>query len=214
MERASDLPPDSVASLASVDVEAKRARVEAMTGLLRKQIDVWRSEAIGPAEREEILLLEEQLAGLRGRLTSVSRSPAVRQSGLRTALDEAQAAIPGCLAVAAVDMASGLILEAVSTMKSKRHEALLLDLMGAATADFYRGRVTKMIEEEFSARRGTPWRRYIQDVIAMTDRYVHIALRSRAHPDLVTVLVFSAFADLDTTVAASRLYASKIDRWL
>ncbi len=132
-------------------------------------------------------------------------------SQLDTALQQAIASVPECLAGGYVDIASGMLLS-VRTIDS--HPREVLDLVAAATADLYQGPNVSMIEKLFRQSRGLPPddnAHYFQEIIVNSENLIHLFLRGKLHSDYVLVLVCRRVANLGMALTKARLALPSIE---
>lgn len=132
-------------------------------------------------------------------------------SQLDTALQQAIASVPECLAGGYVDIASGMMLS-VKTIDS--HPRDVLDLVAAATSDLYQGPNVSMIEKLFRQARGLPpddGAHYFQEIIVNSENLIHVFLRGKLHPDYVLVLVCRKSANLGMALTKARLALPSIE---
>jgi hypothetical protein len=132
-------------------------------------------------------------------------------SQLDTAVQQAVAAVPECLAAGYVDISSGMLLS-VKTVDS--HPREVLDLVAAATSDMYQGPNVLMIEKLFRKSRGLPpeeGAHYFQEIIVNSENLIHVFMRGKLHPNYVLVLVCRKTANLGMALTKARLAIPAIE---
>lgn len=126
-------------------------------------------------------------------------------SQLDSAIQQAIASVPECLAAGYVDIASGMLL-GVKTIDS--HPREVLDLVAAATSDLYQGPNVSMIEKLFRQSRGLPpddHAHYFQEIIVNSENLIHVFMRGKLHPEYVLVFVCRRTANLGMALTKARL---------
>ena len=126
-------------------------------------------------------------------------------SQLDSAIQQAIASVPECLAAGYVDIDSGMLL-GVKTIDS--HPREVLDLVAAATSDLYEGPNVLMIEKLFRQARGLPPdsdSHYFQEIIVNSENLIHVFMRGKLHPEYVLVFVCRRTANLGMALTKARL---------
>ena len=132
-------------------------------------------------------------------------------SQLDSAIQQAIASVPECLAAGYVDIASGMLL-GVKTIDS--HPREVLDLVAAATSDLYEGPNVLMIEKLFRQARGLPPdsdSHYFQEIIVNSENLIHVVMRGKRYPSYVMVFVCRRTANLGMALTKARLAMPEIE---
>ncbi len=123
---------------------------------------------------------------------------------LDKALNEAQAAIPECVATGYVDMVSGLLL-GVKTVDSHPNE--VLDLVAAATGDLFQGKNVVEIEKLFDKSRGivnNANTHYFNEIVVFSTNLIHVFIRSKKSPNQAGVFITRGSANVGMVLVKSR----------
>lgn len=129
---------------------------------------------------------------------------------LDSALKEAQASVPECVAVGYVDMATGMLL-GVNTVDS--HPREVIDLVAAATAEMFQGQSVTTIEKMFRKARGQSEDgvHYFNEMIAFSNNLIHVFIRGKTYSDHATVYVVRSSANVGMVLTKSRMAAPKVE---
>lgn len=129
---------------------------------------------------------------------------------LEKALQEAQTAVPECLATGVVDLSSGMLL-GVRTVDS--HPQEVLDMVAAATGDMFQGQNVAAIEEHFKKARGvsSDSHHYFQEIIVNSDNLIHIFQRGKKNENMVMVSVCRVSANLGMVLTRARMALPKVE---
>lgn len=125
-------------------------------------------------------------------------------------LVNAQRSVPDCLAVACVDLTTGMLL---GLHAERDHPAELLDLFTAATGDVFLGSNVVEIERYFKRQREAPHddRHFLREVIILSDNLTHVLLRRKRRQEVVLAVVCRSSANLGMILAKSRQALSRIE---
>lgn len=129
---------------------------------------------------------------------------------LEIALTNTQKVVPECVAVAVVDMKTGMLL-GIKTVDRYSNE--VLDLVAAATGEMFQGANVTEIEALFRKHRGVAedGRHYFQEIVVMSDHLIHFFQRCRRNQDMVVVTVTRISANLGMVIAKARAGLSNVE---
>lgn len=99
-------------------------------------------------------------------------------STLDSALQNAIASVPECLAAGFIDLTSGMLL-GIKSVDSQPAE--VVELLAAATADLFQGTNVRMIESMFKKARGLQddGHHYFQEFLVNSDNLIHVFIRGK-----------------------------------
>lgn len=99
-------------------------------------------------------------------------------STLDSALQNAIASVPECLAAGYIDLTSGMLL-GIKSVDSQPAE--VVELLAAATADLFQGTNVRMIESIFKKARGLQddGHHYFQEFLVNSDNLIHVFIRGK-----------------------------------
>jgi hypothetical protein len=121
---------------------------------------------------------------------------------INTAISQAAASVPDCVAAGYVDVASGLLLS-IKTVDS--HPSEVIDLLAAATSDLFQGNNVVAVENMFKKSRGVDsTRHYFQEIIINSDNLLHIFMRGRKYQDYVLTFVCRKSVNLGMALTKAR----------
>ncbi len=124
-------------------------------------------------------------------------------SNLDSALQNAIASVPECLAAGYIDLTSGMLL-GIKSVDSQPAE--VVELLAAATADLFQGTNVRMIESIFKKARGLKeddGHHYFQEFIVNSDNLIHVFIRGK-NEEHVACFVCRKTANLGMALTKSR----------
>lgn len=123
-------------------------------------------------------------------------------SSLDSALQNAIASIPECLAAGYIDLSSGMLL-GIKSVDSQPTE--VVELLAAATADLFQGTNVRIIESMFKKARGLTedGHHYFQEIIINSDNLIHVFLRGK-NEEQVACFVCRKSANLGMALTKAR----------
>lgn len=129
---------------------------------------------------------------------------------LDVTLTKVQTAVPECVAVGYVDMATGMLL-GVKTLDS--HPQEVLDLVAAATADLFQGHSVTTIEKLFRRSRGQAedGTHYFKEIVVMSENLIHMFVRSKKRGDQALVAVCRASANIGMVITKTRQSLTEVE---
>jgi hypothetical protein len=129
---------------------------------------------------------------------------------LDTALEQASAIVPECIAAGCVDVASGMLLSA-KTVDQQPSE--VINLLAAATADLFEGPNILMIESLLKRKRcrSDDDHHYFQEIIINSDNLIHVFMRGKTHPQYITVFVCRNTANFGMALITARTVLPMIE---
>lgn len=95
--------------------------------------------------------------------------------------------VNGAIAVAVVDLSSGMSLEVYHHVPHFNQD--YIDLVSAAAVDMFRGRNVNKVEEKLAQQRDRPIRHSIQEVQMTTEGTLHFMAVLPEKPDILALLV-------------------------
>ncbi len=116
--------------------------------------------------------------------------------------------LPECVAAGYVDMESGLLL-GVHTLDP--HPQEVLDLLAAATLDLFQGKNVAALKQMF-ATEGDSAAQQFNEVILLSDGYIHIFLRTARFPKHVICFTCRRGAKLGRVLTRARLAVDGISQ--
>ncbi len=121
---------------------------------------------------------------------------------LTSALQNAIAGIPECLAAGYIDLSSGMLL-GIRSVDSQPAE--VVDLLAAATADLFQGSNVRTIEQIFKKARGLKedGHHYFQEFIVNSDNLIHVFIRGK-NEEQVSCFVCRKSANLGMVLTKAR----------
>jgi hypothetical protein len=130
---------------------------------------------------------------------------------LDSALQNAIAAIPECVAAGYIDLSTGMLL-AIKTVDS--HPREVLELLAAATADLYQGPNVVSIEKLFKQARGLAddGHHYFQEIVVNSDNLIHVFIRGKTNEEHVLGFVCRKSANLGMVLTKARAIVPEIER--
>lgn len=102
--------------------------------------------------------------------------------------------VNGAIAVAIVDLSSGMPLEVYHQVSHFNQD--YIDLVSAAAVDMFRGRNVNKVEEKLAAQRNRPLRHSIQEVQMTTEGTLHFMAVIPNKPDILALLVTNKKASI------------------
>ena len=102
--------------------------------------------------------------------------------------------VNGAIAVAVVDVSSGMALEVFHRVGHFNQE--YIDLVSAAAVDMFRGRNVSKVEEKLAKQRNKPLSHSIQEVQMTTDGTLHFMAILPDKKDILALLVTSKKASV------------------
>lgn len=129
---------------------------------------------------------------------------------LDSAMKNAIASVPECVAGGYVDLSSGMLLS-ISTVDS--HPTQVIELLAAATSDLFQGQNVTLIEKLFNQARGIQENEhhYFQEIIVNSDNLIHVFLRGKRYPEHVVCFVCRKSANLGMAVTKARMAMPEIE---
>jgi hypothetical protein len=122
---------------------------------------------------------------------------------LRSLLAQAQQEVPLCQCVALVDLGSGLLFG----MTENEHSEHLREYMAAAAANIFHHSPVRHLDDAMHS--GGP--NQLRAVIAVSERLVHVTVRSGVHPDRALVFVCLNNDDVHPLIEQCRIIAAHFD---
>ncbi len=130
---------------------------------------------------------------------------------LDTAIQNAVASIPECVAGGYVDLSTGMLL-GVKTIDS--HPSEVLDMLAAATADLFQGTNIVAIEKMFKKSRGISddGHHYFQEMLIFSDNLLHVFLRCSNYTDHVVCFVCRKSVNIGMALAKARMAMPALEK--
>lgn len=117
--------------------------------------------------------------------------------------------VPDYIGAGVVDISTGMLL-AVDTVDN--HPREILDVVAAATADLFQGRMVVQIEDLWKQHRGvSDNRRYFNEILVNSENLVHLFMRSKTNPDIVAVVICSRGVNVGMLSAQARRVMAELD---
>ena len=106
---------------------------------------------------------------------------------LKSICEEIYADVDGAIAVAIVDLSSGMSLEVFHRVSYFDQD--YIDLVSAAAVDMFRGKNVARVEEKLANQRNKPLQQSIQEVQMTTAGTLHFMVVLPEKPDILALLV-------------------------
>jgi len=117
--------------------------------------------------------------------------------------------VPDYIGAGVVDISTGMLL-AVDTVDN--HPREILDVVAAATADLFQGRMVVQIEDLWKQNRGvSDNRRYFHEILVNSENLVHLFMRSKTNPDIVAVVICTRGVNVGMLFAQARRVMAELD---
>ncbi len=136
-------------------------------------------------------------------VTTNTKTELYAVSNLSDAISKSVSSVPECLAAGVVDVASGLLLD-IKTVDS--HPSMVIDMLAAATSDWFQGPNVLAIEEMFKKSRGIETNnvRYFEEIIVNSKNLLHVFIRARINQDYVVCFVCRRTVNLGIALTKAR----------
>ena len=121
---------------------------------------------------------------------------------LNTICENIYSEVNGAIAVAVVDLSSGMSLEVYHRVAYFTQD--YVDLVSAAAVDMFRGKNVNWVEEKLAQQRNKPLSRSIQEVQMTTDGTLHFMAVLPENKDILVLLVTSKKASVGMGWASLR----------
>lgn len=121
--------------------------------------------------------------------------------------------VPDYAASGLVDMSSGMLL-GVDTLDA--HPREIIDIIAAATADLFRGRMVTQIQDMWRRNRAEADGRgaHLDQMLIYSDNLVHLFIRSTQSPDIVAVVVCRSSVNVGMLLAQARPAMRELDSFV
>ena len=106
---------------------------------------------------------------------------------LKSICEQVYADVDGAIAVAIVDLSSGMSLEVYHRVPYFNQD--YIDLVSAAAVDMFRGKNVALVEEKLANQRNRPLAQSIQEVQMTTTGTLHFMVVLPEKPDILALLV-------------------------
>jgi hypothetical protein len=120
--------------------------------------------------------------------------------------------VEGAIAVAIVDLSSGMCLEAFHRVAHFDQD--YIDLVSAAAVDMFRGKNVARVEEKLAVQRNKPLAQSIQEVQMTTAGTLHFMLVLPDKPDILILLVTTRKASMGMGWSSLRKIISPVTELL
>jgi hypothetical protein len=117
--------------------------------------------------------------------------------------------VPDYVGSGFVDMSTGMLLAADTV---DNHPREVLDIVAAATADLFQGRMVTQIEQLWQQTRGiSETKHYFNEILVNSDNLVHLFMRSTVDSDVAAVVICTRHVSVGMLFAQARTVMREFD---